>query len=137
MISEDDLKAMTDKVVEKYEGILARAKQIASKNRKSGTSGDSGRRRFGSFGNADFTKKLCKRSRKKSRSFPKVFTSTRKWSVNLRAAQKWERRSADGLGICRSVAIGSLVLDGKSVRLSGQDSGRGTFSQRHAEMYDT
>ena len=29
VITEDDLKAMTDKVVEKYEGILQRAKQIA------------------------------------------------------------------------------------------------------------
>jgi len=31
-----------------------------------------------------------------------------------------------------AVAFGSLVLDGTRVRLSGQDSGRGTFSQRHA-----
>ncbi len=36
-----------------------------------------------------------------------------------------------------AVAFGSLVLDGTRVRLSGQDSGRGTFSQRHAVMYDT
>jgi len=31
-----------------------------------------------------------------------------------------------------SLAIGSLLTEGFSVRLSGQDSGRGTFSQRHA-----
>ena len=36
-----------------------------------------------------------------------------------------------------AMAIGSLVLEGFPVRLSGQDSGRGTFSQRHASMYDT
>ena len=36
-----------------------------------------------------------------------------------------------------SIAFGSLVLDGTRVRLSGQDSGRGTFSQRHAVLYDT
>jgi 2-oxoglutarate dehydrogenase E1 component len=36
-----------------------------------------------------------------------------------------------------AMAFGSLVLDGKRVRLSGQDSGRGTFSQRHAVLYDT
>jgi 2-oxoglutarate dehydrogenase E1 component len=29
------------------------------------------------------------------------------------------------------------VLEGTRVRLSGQDSGRGTFSQRHAVLYDT
>ena len=34
------------------------------------------------------------------------------------------------------LAFGSLVSDGHPVRLSGQDSGRGTFSQRHAEYHD-
>ncbi|HEX7418687.1 MAG TPA: multifunctional oxoglutarate decarboxylase/oxoglutarate dehydrogenase thiamine pyrophosphate-binding subunit/dihydrolipoyllysine-residue succinyltransferase subunit [Thermoanaerobaculia bacterium] len=33
-------------------------------------------------------------------------------------------------------AFGSLLLDGFRVRLSGQDSGRGTFSQRHAMLFD-
>jgi 2-oxoglutarate dehydrogenase E1 component len=36
-----------------------------------------------------------------------------------------------------AMAFGSLVVEGTTVRLSGQDSGRGTFSQRHAVMYDT
>jgi 2-oxoglutarate dehydrogenase E1 component len=31
-----------------------------------------------------------------------------------------------------ALAFGSLIADGHGVRLSGQDSGRGTFSQRHA-----
>jgi 2-oxoglutarate dehydrogenase E1 component len=35
-----------------------------------------------------------------------------------------------------ALAFGSLVLEGTAVRLSGQDSGRGTFSQRHLEFYD-
>lgn len=35
-----------------------------------------------------------------------------------------------------ALAFGSLVLEGFSVRLSGQDSGRGTFSQRHAVWVD-
>jgi len=33
-------------------------------------------------------------------------------------------------------AFGSLLLDGFRVRLSGQDSGRGTFSSRHALLFD-
>lgn len=40
-------------------------------------------------------------------------------------------------GFAEAIAFGSLVLDGIDVRLSGQDSGRGTFSHRHALMYDT
>jgi 2-oxoglutarate dehydrogenase E1 component len=35
-----------------------------------------------------------------------------------------------------ALAFGSLVLEGTPVRLSGEDSVRGTFSQRHAALYD-
>jgi 2-oxoglutarate dehydrogenase E1 component len=35
-----------------------------------------------------------------------------------------------------ALAFGSLLLEGRGVRLSGQDSGRGTFSQRHAVWID-
>jgi 2-oxoglutarate dehydrogenase E1 component len=34
------------------------------------------------------------------------------------------------------LAFGTLLAEGSGVRLSGEDSGRGTFSQRHAIMYD-
>jgi 2-oxoglutarate dehydrogenase E1 component len=34
------------------------------------------------------------------------------------------------------LAFGTLLREGFPVRLSGQDSGRGTFSQRHAILYD-
>jgi 2-oxoglutarate dehydrogenase E1 component len=34
------------------------------------------------------------------------------------------------------MAFGTVLLDGFRVRLSGQDSGRGTFSQRHAQLFD-
>ena len=36
-----------------------------------------------------------------------------------------------------ALAFGTLALEGTAVRLSGQDSGRGTFSQRHLAFYDT
>src|SRR5690606_40333355 len=35
-----------------------------------------------------------------------------------------------------ALAFGALVSEGYNVRLSGQDSGRGTFSQRHAVWVD-
>jgi len=35
-----------------------------------------------------------------------------------------------------SLAFATLLDEGYNVRLSGQDSGRGTFSQRHAVLYD-
>ena len=35
-----------------------------------------------------------------------------------------------------SLAFATLLDEGYGVRLSGQDSGRGTFSHRHAVLYD-
>ncbi len=35
-----------------------------------------------------------------------------------------------------ALAFGSLLLEGRPVRLSGQDCSRGTFSQRHAGLFD-
>ncbi|MDB5411723.1 MAG: 2-oxoglutarate dehydrogenase component, partial [Rubritepida sp.] len=35
-----------------------------------------------------------------------------------------------------SLAFGTLVTEGSPIRLSGQDSERGTFSQRHSVLYD-
>jgi 2-oxoglutarate dehydrogenase E1 component len=35
-----------------------------------------------------------------------------------------------------TLAFGSLLLEGRTVRLAGQDSGRGTFGQRHAVIVD-
>lgn len=39
-------------------------------------------------------------------------------------------------GFAEALAFGSLLLEGIPVRLSGQDSRRGTFGQRHAVIYD-
>jgi 2-oxoglutarate dehydrogenase E1 component len=39
-------------------------------------------------------------------------------------------------GLGESLAFGSLLLEGVNVRMSGQDSRRGTFSHRHAYVYD-
>lgn len=35
-----------------------------------------------------------------------------------------------------ALALGSLLLEGRNVRISGQDVGRGTFSQRHVMLVD-
>ncbi|GAB4541874.1 MAG: hypothetical protein Tsb0010_19150 [Parvularculaceae bacterium] len=38
--------------------------------------------------------------------------------------------------MAEALAFGSLLMEGYPVRLSGQDSARGTFSQRHAQLVD-
>ncbi|HET6975008.1 MAG TPA: multifunctional oxoglutarate decarboxylase/oxoglutarate dehydrogenase thiamine pyrophosphate-binding subunit/dihydrolipoyllysine-residue succinyltransferase subunit [Pyrinomonadaceae bacterium] len=64
--------------------------------------------------------------------------------VNPKMVGQLARRAKMGDGslpldwaFAEAIAFGSLVLEGRCVRLSGQDSGRGTFSQRHAVLYDT
>ena len=66
------------------------------------------------------------------------------FNVNPKMVTQLARRAKMGEGstpidwaFAEAIAFGSLVLDGTRVRLSGQDSGRGTFSQRHAVLYDT
>jgi len=39
-------------------------------------------------------------------------------------------------GCAEMLAYGTLLLEGTPVRLSGQDSGRGTFSHRHSVLHD-
>jgi 2-oxoglutarate dehydrogenase complex dehydrogenase (E1) component-like enzyme len=39
-------------------------------------------------------------------------------------------------GFAEALAFGTLVHEGNDVRLSGEDVGRGTFSHRHAILYD-
>jgi 2-oxoglutarate dehydrogenase E1 component len=47
-----------------------------------------------------------------------------------------KRRGVVDWGTGEALAFGSLVLEGTPVRLSGQDSRRGTFTQRHAVVVD-
>jgi 2-oxoglutarate dehydrogenase E1 component len=46
------------------------------------------------------------------------------------------RRDRIDWGLGEALAIGSLLVEGRNVRLSGQDAGRGTFSHRHAVLRD-
>ena len=71
-------------------------------------------------------------------TYPEGFTPHRTLSKVLAARAK----SANGeRGIdwatAELAAFGSLAIDGNQVRLTGQDVGRGTFSQRHAVIYDS
>ena len=58
-----------------------------------------------------------------------------------RLLQKRLQSVERGYGIdwagAEALAFASLVTEGAPIRLSGQDSGRGTFSQRHSVLVDT
>ena len=64
--------------------------------------------------------------------------------VHPRLAKQLERRreamgDAGGIdwGHAESLAFASLLVEGVDVRLTGQDTERGTFSHRHSVLYDT
>ncbi len=53
-----------------------------------------------------------------------------------RRRQTFEAGGPYDWGFAEALAFGSLLLEGTPVRLSGQDSRRGTFGHRHAVLYD-
>ena len=65
------------------------------------------------------------------------------FNLNRKIARQLDAKAemfATGQGIdwstAEALAFGTLVREGTPVRLSGEDSGRGTFSQRHAVLVD-
>ena len=139
VITGADLTVMIDKVVEKYEGILERAKQIAAKKPARATlstpvAEEDGSAVFESGISADTLKQVS----------GKISLVPAGFHINPKMVGQLARRAKMGTGeipmdwgFAEAISIGSIVLDGLPVRFSGQDSGRGTFSQRHASMYDT
>jgi len=68
---------------------------------------------------------------------PEGFTIHRKLQRFIEERQKsWESGSNIDWAFAESLAFGSLLMERFPVRLSGEDSGRGTFSQRHAVWWD-
>jgi 2-oxoglutarate dehydrogenase E1 component len=65
----------------------------------------------------------------------RVHPKLHKLIVESRAQMGAGEKPADW-GMGEALAFGTLLAQGTRVRLSGQDSCRGTFSHRHAVMYD-
>ncbi len=76
------------------------------------------------------------------RIFAKLTEYPEGFVIHPKLGRQFETRSemyADGevdWATAEALAVGSLVLEGHPVRLAGQDSRRGTFSQRHAALID-
>ncbi|MFW6313603.1 MAG: thiamine pyrophosphate-dependent enzyme, partial [Spirochaetota bacterium] len=49
---------------------------------------------------------------------------------------RWEDGTTIDWAFAESLALGSLLMETYPIRFSGEDSGRGTFSQRHAVWWD-
>jgi 2-oxoglutarate dehydrogenase E1 component len=74
-------------------------------------------------------RKLCE--------FPKTFAMNSKLVRQMEAKRRMIETGEDiDWATAEALSYGTLLMEGTAVRLSGQDSGRGTFSQRHAVLYD-
>jgi 2-oxoglutarate dehydrogenase E1 component len=74
----------------------------------------------------------------------RLTTYPENFSIHPKVKKLLEQRQKMGAGkmpldygMAEALAFGSLVVEGIPVRLSGQDSRRGTFNQRHSVLIDT
>ena len=79
--------------------------------------------------------------------FKKIFAAIMSWPENFKPLRKVEKLLQEKVKLFNEegkvdwatgelLAYGSLLLEGKDVRMSGQDVQRGTFSHRHAVLRD-
>ncbi|HVM89577.1 MAG TPA: 2-oxoglutarate dehydrogenase E1 component [Puia sp.] len=79
--------------------------------------------------------------------FRKIFEALMNWPADFKPLKKVEKILQDKIKLFNEegkidwatgelLAYGSLILEGKDVRMSGQDVQRGTFSHRHAVLRD-
>ena len=82
------------------------------------------------------TKEVIDRVIKSQLEMPEGFTVHPRLAPQL--ARRAEMVATDSIdwGLGEALAIGSLLTEGRSVRLAGQDARRGTFGHRHAVIVD-
>jgi 2-oxoglutarate decarboxylase len=138
VITEADVEELLAERIRRYEDALARAKQVAPKQEAPKTIVTIEELDGSAVIETAIPAEVIKSIAHKIAVVPEGF------NVNPKMVGQLARRAKMGSGelpldwaFAEAIAFGSLVIDGSRVRLSGQDSGRGTFSQRHAVLYDT
>ncbi len=138
VITEDELNEMIRDRVSRYEDAQARAKEVVGKKAKSPDITP-----VVELDGSDLVETSVKAEQIQNIAH-KIALVPDGFNINPKMVGQLARRARMGSGelpldwaFAEAMAFGTLVLDGRRVRLSGQDSGRGTFSQRHAVLYDT
>ncbi len=138
-IDEAGVKELIEQRVRRYEDALARAKEIAANAKPSEEPPAAVTELDGSdIVETGIDAEVIKGITKQIAVVPDGFNLNPKMVGQLaRRAKMGEGTAPLDWAFAEAMAFGSLALEGTRVRLSGQDSGRGTFSQRHAVLYDT
>ncbi len=138
VIDEAELKGMVEERIQRYEDALSRAKQAVAEKEPARVATPRVELDGSEIIETGIAAETIKELAQKIAVIPHDF------NINPKMVGQLARRAKMGEGtlpmdwaFAEAVAFGSSVLDGTRVRLSGQDSGRGTFSQRHAVLYDT
>jgi 2-oxoglutarate dehydrogenase E1 component len=139
VVTSEEVEAMTREAVERYERSHARAKEIVAqkvplKELPPPIAEEDGSEVIETPVSAEVIRDIAH----------KIAVVPEGFHINPKMVSQLARRAKMGEGAApldwafgELMAFGSLGVEGARVRLSGQDSGRGTFSQRHAIMYDT
>lgn len=138
-IDEAGVKQLIEERIRRYEDALARAKEIAARGKSAEPRGRVTEELDGSdVIDTSIEADVVTRIARQISVVPENFHLNPKMVSQLaRRAKMGEGSQPVDWAFAEAIAFGSLALEGTRVRLSGQDSGRGTFSQRHAVLYDT
>ena len=139
VLDEPAVNQLIEERINRYEDALARAKQVAASQKSIEVKLPTVEELDGSIVvETAIGTHLIKTIAQQISVVPEGF------NLNPKMVSQLARRAKMGDGslpmdwaFAEAIAFGSLALDGARVRLSGQDSGRGTFSQRHDVLYDT
>ncbi len=130
--SFDAVKAKAEK--EKSEGDESRIKKIAELRHKSKEQGT-----FYSFDPVEtcVSKEVLEQVVSALTTTPDNFNENPKIKRLISGRRKaFDNNEAIDWAYAESLAFATLLIEGTPIRLSGQDSRRGTFSQRHSVFYD-
>jgi multifunctional 2-oxoglutarate metabolism enzyme len=138
-VTPEEVNELVAKRVQGYEEILQSAKQVVGQKKAAAAKPPAKREDDGSAVlETGVAREVLDQVSRALSLVPQGFT------INPKMVSQMTRRAKMGAGeapvdwgFAEGLAFGSLVAEGTSVRLSGQDSGRGTFSHRHAVLYDT
>jgi 2-oxoglutarate dehydrogenase E1 component len=137
VLSDQDVQQLEDRQHEAYEQALTAAK---SKGEKAGASAA---QHPGESGNVEAVTTAVP-AETLNQIGHAITTVPQGFNLNPKMVQQLARRAKaiESAGLidwatAESLAFGSLLLEGTPIRMSGQDSARGTFSQRHVVFHDT
>jgi 2-oxoglutarate decarboxylase len=139
VINESGVNQLIEERIRRYEEALARAKEVAVAQKSTEVISPPLEELDGSVVidtgvEADVVRNIARQIA----VVPEGFNLNPKMVGQLaRRAKMGEGATPVDWAFAEAMAFGSLAFEGAHVRLSGQDSGRGTFSQRHAVLYDT